>query len=1061
LSITETLGALGSWSIQLVDDTPRSVTDQLGYFGHIGIWRGRVDVGQATDAALLASARYVGVLREKPSGRGSLEGSGMVLWLGDEDGKGAVLENPVVFTAASLTTCVTTLLPPAVTVGTIHDPGGTYSGTHQWQTPRDVLDTICTAFGVEYRVNGDGTVDVGTAAQLYGTTPSTIISARGAGQDFDLTSLGADFTTDTSVVDYSSRLVLIGQQTTDAGDSTPFVEAAADATTFPYKDLHGNAVHITRTVSDSGQTDASAPAAAQLQLNLYNRTKTALRITAADYEISDQAVVGQNAYVFDPDNGLFDPGTQVDFRGELIFPMVIRITAVTWPVTEGHTVAFRTGAGVWVDVTRWVAWETGSDDITVGDLPRTLTTGSNPVLDQTQAAPDASIPGVPTGLALTTTAVQSSKGNVTATVSAAWTAPALNTDGSVVQDLSHYLVQYRWQARAPQWTTVIAPTTSIDLPGLSVGLVYDVQVAAVDLTGHVSAFTGVQSITASFDTIPPNPPSDPVVGSYLGQLKITWDGKDNAGAAMPPDFAVVEVHVSATAGFTPDSSPGSATLVSQLSTAGVAYATAPYGATRYVKLIAVDNSLNRSAPSGQVSGATTQVADGDIASLNVGKLTAGTIAVDVTVSGRVATALTGARTELNALGFQKFAADGVTKMIDFTGAQNLLTGTLQTDLAPNRRIVSGSSGSKGSIQFIAPDGTTATLLSQALLGGNEGVSLHLPVPGVTSDFWNTFRIDSTGLAFIDAKYTHLAFGGIPGANDGDFRVAFATTRGDATHQPVLTDRLVITETGLWIYDNDGLNRTFISEGTTQQVYAGGLGGTGNFTVFEYDPSSGLTAARQIMSAEGVIDFYRSPGSDFTVHERASGGGSFSDRFRITDTHNWFNWPGTGSRLLIMPPVDDLTSRPDISGRIQMVNHYGFGAELRFLSTSAGASGRIEVHDAGGAGTWVNISCGTVTQNSTLSSKADVKKYAGDPLALLLRPQLVTFRYKGALSTGGERGDDGPIQHGFAAEQLPDELVTFDENGGRLGINLGAGLAFAIGAIQRLDARLTHLEGAPA
>jgi hypothetical protein len=76
------------------------------------------------------------------------------------------------------------------------------------------------------------------------------------------------------------------------------------------------------------------------------------------------------------------------------------------------------------------------------------------------------------------------------------------------------------------------------------------------------------------------------------------------------------VHVSATSGFTPDSAPGSATLVSQLSTAGVAYATAPYGATRYVKLVAVDNSQEPLAPSGQVSGATVQVADGDIAALS-------------------------------------------------------------------------------------------------------------------------------------------------------------------------------------------------------------------------------------------------------------------------------------------------------------------------------------------------------------------------------------------------------------------------------------------------------------
>jgi hypothetical protein len=104
----------------------------------------------------------------------------MLFWLGDEDHKGKVIETKLVLTAKTLTQCLTAVLPPAVTLGTIHDPGGTYTGTHQWQTPRDALDIITAAFGVEYRVNGDGTLDVGTPAQLYNTTaPDSIITAHG------------------------------------------------------------------------------------------------------------------------------------------------------------------------------------------------------------------------------------------------------------------------------------------------------------------------------------------------------------------------------------------------------------------------------------------------------------------------------------------------------------------------------------------------------------------------------------------------------------------------------------------------------------------------------------------------------------------------------------------------------------------------------------------------------------------------------------------------------------------------------------------------------------------
>ena len=1073
MTVTEQLYSLGSWTVTLADDTPRAVTDQLGFFGHVAIWRGRVDVDLTDDATLLTSARYVGVLREKPNGPRSLQGSGMIYWLGDEDGKGAVLEDPVTFTNASLTTCVTTLLPPSVAVGSIHDPGGTYTGTHQWQTPRAVLDTITTAFGVEYRANGNGTVDVGTAAQLYGSTASTIISARSNGQDYDLTSLGSQFDTDTAVIDYTSRVVVLGQKTDAAGTSTQFVEGTADAASYPYKDLRGNPVKITRAVADAGQTDSSAPAAAQLQLNLYNRTKRALTIQASDYDMSSAAVVGQNAYVFDPENGLYDPATQVDFRGELIFPILIRISALQWSVTDGHTVAFRTQDGTWIDLTRWVVWDPGSDQITVGDLPRTLTSYANPVLTQTQSAPDASTPDAPTGLTLTTTSVESTAGQSTAIVTASWTAPTQNTDGSVLTDLSYYLVQYRWRNRAPQWTSLPSPTTTVEIPNLVVGLLYDVQVAAVDTTGHFSVPTPIQSITAAPDQTAPNPPSDPTVTSYLGQLRIAWDGKDNTGAAMPPDFAIVEVHVSATSGFTPDSSPGSATLVSELSTAGVAYATAPYAATRYVKLVAVDNSGNRSAPSGQASAATTQVVSADIfdgavgtakladlavttakindlavndakiGNLSVGKLTAGALAVDVTVSGRIATALTGARTEMNALGFVKYASDGVTKLIDFTGATNLLIGTLQT-ATTGRRLVSGASGNSGKIQFIAPDGTTSILESVALSGGGEGVSLHLPVSGANPDFWNAFRIDSGGLAFIDAKYTHLAFGGTPGSNDGDFRLSFATSKGDATTQPVLSDRMIVTETVTQLYDGTTLRQQIDSTGVFFKYWS-----DGNFTVSERSRSSGVEAAKMIIQFDS-INFYRGQTQDFNIWDRVTGG-AVVPRLQVQDDRYNFLWNGTGSKIVLFP-----SDNSGNGARVQMMHASGFGITTCFRGNTDGSSGRLQVTDAVNT-TFMPVWASAFTVNSTRDAKTDITDAPTGALARVrsLRPRQYS-RTGGWDADRKHQAPNGRPEVGLVVDEAYEEIQTVDETGTPAGINLYCLAVEQLAALQELAAQVDEL-----
>jgi hypothetical protein len=261
-------------------------------------------------------------------------------------------------------------------------------------------------------------------------------------------------------------------------------------------------------------------------------------------------------------------------------------------------------------------------------------------------------------------------------------------------------------------------------------------------------------------------------------------------------------------------------------------------------------------------------------------------------------------------------------------------------------------------------------------------------------------------------------------------------------------RLSIDVGGMQIWDETGLSRLFISAGTTQQTYAGGLGGTGNFTVFEHDPNSGLSAGRLIMGSEGVITFYRSPGSDFSVQERAAGGGSVANRFSITDTYDWFQWPGTNSRLVIMPPIEDITSRPDISGRVQMVNHYGYGAQIRFLSTSTGTSNRVDITDAGGAG-YVNLTAGTYTNGSSITSKSDVRKFAGDPLDIVRRSELTAFRRKGQMMLKGKRAPDGPIEHGFIAEHLPVEMVTVDENDVRVGVNMMAAVGFAFGGIQKV------------
>jgi hypothetical protein len=76
---------------------------------------------------------------------------------------------------------------------------------------------------------------------------------------------------------------------------------------------------------------------------------------------------------------LKDESNQVYFQGQLVMPVVMQLQAVTWPIQEGMGVYFRYYSGstpVWVDLTEYVEFESGSTTLDVGALPRTLTSGS-------------------------------------------------------------------------------------------------------------------------------------------------------------------------------------------------------------------------------------------------------------------------------------------------------------------------------------------------------------------------------------------------------------------------------------------------------------------------------------------------------------------------------------------------------------------------------------------------------------------------------------------------------------------------------------------------------------
>ena len=897
MSVKEVLGSLGSWSVQVSDELPEEHRAKIDFFGHIVILRGDVEIDSHDDAALLRAARYVGVTRSIDlDERHELGGSSMVFWLGDEDDKGEVFETPIVLTNASLGACLTAILPDALTVGTVFDPGGTFTGKFQFVTPRVALQTITDHFGVEARVNGDGTVDVGTQAQLFESVPDSVVVRRGAGTDMDAIALGARFATQKNVDDYSTRIVLVGE----SDEAGQFAIGSQSAPAVPYFDLFGNPVKRTRLISETGTPTGTVAQRTQLHLNRFSRVKTSLKVTADEYEIEGNFVVGDMTDAYDPETGLVDANRERYFRGDLLHPVLIRISELSWSITGDHTVAFRTGSGEWIDLTRWVEFENGSNEIVVGDLPKTLTSPtSNPVLDRADSLPDGSIPNPPTNLQLATTSFVNPTGQNGALVLASWDAPTQNADGTVLNDLSHYLVQWRPSFRAPLWNVSYSDVTELDLPA-TVDLGYDVRVAAVDKAGNTSDYTSVVSITAGKDVTAPAAPSDPLVSSYIGQLRVEWDGLTSTGGSMPPDFNRVDVHVSAVSGFV----PSTATLIASLSTKGVAFATAPYGSPRYVRLVAYDHNGNPSTASGQVTGTTQQAGDGDIAALNVGKLVAGIMVADVTISGRFATALTGARTELNALGLQKWDASN-NLLVSITGTEALLTGTYKTALT-GRRIEIGSAGTAGEVNFFAPDNTKAQIKSWTEGTGVEAIQMGVILAGVNNSLWNKINYNSDEWANYRAENHDF------GMLDSGFFIV--RSYADRVVGTTPRTRFYIDTSNAYFRGTDGNVRLWVNDGATEVHYSrfsvhpfeDNASEDGWFEVKRTEPGHGSTTSSALLSFVNPSNF----GALLKFNAAADGS---SGRLEVRDINDNNYFPIYASAFTVSSDESTKESISDLTG----------------------------------------------------------------------------------------------------------------------------------------------------
>ena len=734
MAVTEILRAVGRWELQLTDDVPQQVWDGIRYYGHVAIHPGPVDVRVGGDS-LLSSARYVGVLRQKNHVDGfSVSGGGMPLWLGDEDGKGWVIEDPLSIVSETLEDAVRLILPPAASAvleGSYFAlPGNpTITHTFQWVTQREALNYVSDTLGADWKMLGTGRLNVGPESSLFAVTPKALVVRRGAGADLTLRAFPGNLGTEQHVEDFTTRVVLLA---TDDNGSIATADADISPGLNPYKDIHGETVQMTRLVGESSTDFTNAPARAQLQLNRFTGTSDALTLSSNDYDVKGVTEVGDYVWVYDPEHQLLDGGVEVIFRGMRLNPMKLRLTEMTWPVVEGMHVAYRDGDGNWLDLTPYVRWERGQTSLVVGGFARRLGDGSDGgggLTPRPNPQPNTTVPGAPTWVTPFLQGVYQSpvNGATKAQTQLQWSQPA-NTDTTAITDGDYYEIRYRTstaplfpvthtqmsvfthaqlnsnggtfgqpiQYPVTEWQYARVPFTELKviLYELTPTMPYEAQIRVVDngTPSNAGAWSTLTSWQAAEDTLGPATPAAPeVAASLIGVQVLHRLGRADGGTFnLDLDIHHFEVHGL----FDPNETLGDNTRLGRMiANAAMVVAEVPVVqrfqinsiVPIYFKVIAVDEAGNKSLPSPHAVATALLIDDAHIANLTASKITAGTISANIINAGYIRMGAGtpggggGPYVELAPWGIEaRNAAGDLTVLLDGSNGDVSLSGTINS-----------------------------------------------------------------------------------------------------------------------------------------------------------------------------------------------------------------------------------------------------------------------------------------------------------------------------------------------------------------------------------------------
>jgi hypothetical protein len=380
---------IGQWELQMKTDTPRPIMDRLdprvSGFGHIVITNTEADV--TLGEGLLSFARYTGVLRSQPS-EFQIGGPGLGMWIEDEDGKGPSYPGALFTAGGTFAQWVSKLRPASLIAGfTEVITSKTFQTAYEKTTLRKPLDEVCAYFGTEWRVSPSFRFDIGYPASLFRATPKAVVVAKAGdgGRDYNVTGIVGDMTLSRDVEDVVRRVVLFTHYDPDPENNdvddvnviTPSVSGISDAN-YPYRDPRGDSLTMDELVDEGEMASGTEQDYVQALFAPKKYARQEISLDGTQYDIGNDVAVGDPLYVFDQARGIYNLDNPVSYRGQTIFPEVIRCVGLRWPIRRGMGVYLRryvkpSGAWVpeWTDLTNYVDWDTGTTSVEVGAKPRT------------------------------------------------------------------------------------------------------------------------------------------------------------------------------------------------------------------------------------------------------------------------------------------------------------------------------------------------------------------------------------------------------------------------------------------------------------------------------------------------------------------------------------------------------------------------------------------------------------------------------------------------------------------------------------------------------------------